>query len=75
MKLITDELEENDPEEKGNQFNVISDLDRIKTGPSPRPYGIPSNNENSDDKNKKKEDKTQAWWGYIRRTFYETFGF
>lgn len=30
MKRITDLLGENDLEEKGNEFNVIDDLNRIK---------------------------------------------
>ena len=54
MKEITDLLEQNDAEEKGNIFNVVDDLQRISTGPHPRPY---SYSENDNDSN----EDTSVW--------------
>ena len=41
MKGITELLEENNSDEKGNTLNVVDDLKRIDDGPHPRPYAYP----------------------------------
>lgn len=49
MKMITDLLEKNDSEEKGNTLNVINDLNRIDNGPHPRPFDYPKQENKQDD--------------------------
>ena len=41
MKGITELLEKNHSDEKGNTLNVVDDLKRIDDGPHPRPYAYP----------------------------------
>ena len=41
MKGVTELLEKNNSDEKGNTLNVVDDLKRIDDGPHPRPYAYP----------------------------------
>lgn len=60
MKNITDLLEINDPEESGNIFTVVDDLERINEGPYPRPFAYPKNED------KQKNNKDDIYKFFIR---------